>query len=884
MKDDKIVHDSVSAELEKSKMEEIPAEKDRVKKSSLFEKDPGFNLWWVVLYLGLIAGFAVLGAYTGLFVARYKILDVEQAVANHKQSITTTILDGGGQKAFAELAEERRILLSKDEIPANFINAAVSIEDREFFKHPGVDLLGISRAFWVNLTKGRVVQGGSTISQQLIKNLFLSSEQSYTRKIKEAILALQLEAKYTKEEIFAFYCNTIYLGHNRNGLEAASRYYFGVHASEMSLQQAAMLAGIIRGPEIYTPIKHPDRALRRRNLVLEKMAENGFITARQLKEAKEAPLGLRERTREKEVGEFYKEEVRRFLVQKYGREQTLGGGLNVYTTIETRLQAAAEDALRQGLMEGAKRQKMRPISENVLAEGHTVEAYFHPDWNEPLQEGRYITALITNITRNEKNTKAKDTVTVRIGQHTATFDRTNVPTRMLTREENDNLGKVFKVGDLLPVEIQKLKITEIAAEEKEKTPEEKLSDGAETELQGQDSDPKAVEVKVEIQRISISQKPTTAAALVAIEAQTGRVLAMVGGYDITESQFNNATQAVRQPGSAFKPFIACAAIENNKATLGSTIFDEPTVFDDPGAPELYEPANYHNEYVGITTVRDLLEKSRNVPAVKLMLHTGIKETVEVLSRLGLKNMPTHFSLALGSEGVTLMDIVAAYSVFPNQGVVIKPHLISRVEDARGNILFQDRSRPQTALKPSTAFLVTQALIGVFERGTAKGAKWIMDQNLIPLGGKTGTTDDYRNAWFLGFSPQIVCGVWVGNSDFKPIGNGETGAITALPIWERFMSAALEDPKWREIKDYQIPPNVQAVQIDRRNGLLASHYTPTEEIIIEFFIRGTEPSRSTTYEDDYNLRIAQPHLMEKKVDITFDGDSRVSPKDVYDIDY
>lgn len=854
-------------ELEGLDEEEQKASDSTEKESSgrkpvnTFERtDKPFNYWWLVIYAGIIAFFAVLGAYAGLFIARVEILDVEEEVTNYQQKITTRVLDRSGGITLGELAEEKRVLIPYSQISPLFINALISVEDQDFLNHQGVDLMGIARAFLVNISKGEIVQGGSTITQQLVKTLFLDPSKTITRKIREAVLAMQLEAKYTKEEILAFYCNTVYFGFQRYGLEAAARFYYGKSAIELDLNQAATLAGLIRNAMYYTPLRHPERARTRRDLVLDRMVDTGTISAETAESVKAEPIRLYERSSGKRIGAYPFEEVRRFMVEQYGKEQTLTGGYTVKSTVDLRMQRAAERALRRGLLTLSMRQYIRPATRNLVEEEIDIEEAWLAGWDDPFGKGDFLQAIVTKV----ENT----VVTMRIANSEFTIGRNDIPSRMLTAAARNNLPKYFNIGDVFPVRVEEIKIEEIEAEPVAES-------GA-----GTDAEPETRIIQ-NVTHATLAQEPTALGALVAMEAQTGKILAMVGGYDFDKSQFNNAVQAQRQTGSAFKPFVVAAALEYNRATLASTIFDEPTVFDDPQAPEIYEPSNYKHEYVGITTVRSTLERSRNIPAIKLMLHTGIDETISVAKNAGIPgDLPPIYSLALGSVETPLVEMVGAYSVFPNQGVAVEPYLIERIEDPKGIEVFTGESQPRTAISPTAAFLTTQAMIGVFERGTASGAAGLIHKYGVPLGGKTGTTDEYTDAWFIGFSPQIVCGVWVGNDEKVSLGNDESGAVAALPIWEEFMEIALQDEEFRTIRTYEMPPDVIAFQIDRRNGLLPSVYTPQSEIIVEFFRRGTEPTRQTTYDDDYNLRITPIRLMEKRVDISFENDDRVIPRELF----
>lgn len=833
-----------------------------------------FKPWFLVSYLGIVVAFAIGGAVVGQLVAQWAHVDIEEAVRNHRQNITSEIYDitltdamlaeksgeelesinVDGRHTIGELAEEKRILISYEQIPAHFINGLITAEDKDFRRHQGVDIFGISRALWANLASGKVVQGGSTITQQLIKNLFLSPEQTYSRKIKEALLALQLEARYTKEEILTFYCNTVYFGHNRYGLEAASRYYFEKNCEDLNLQECALLAAIIRAPEVYTPYRNLIKAKGRRDMVLERMAEFGHISGEESEAAINAPILLRDRSGGGQLGAYMIEEVRQWLVERFGEQKTKGEGLRVYTTMDRRLQTTAERALRDGLYELSMRQPLgmrpgpdgelvpSPATFNLVDNNLYPEEYFHPDWKEPLVEKGFVHAVVTAV--------EKDEVTLRIGRSIIKANNKSIPTKLATREQQSDLSSFLRVGDVVPVRIDKGVL------------EEGEQEGG---------------VLKEVTAVMLSQEPYTQAALVAIEVGTGRVLAMVGGFDFNISKWNAAVQAKRQTGSAFKPIVLASALEHNKVTLATTIFDEPTDFDDPNIPEMYEPDNYKHEYIGVTTVRDLIEKSRNIPAIKLMIYSGIDNTIATAKKMGVdEELPKILSLALGSIEMSLIDLTAVYSVFPNQGVAVEPYFIETVVGHDGEVLFRHSPNTREAISHTTAFLATQAMIGVVERGTGASALRIARQWGIPLAGKTGTTDDYTDAWFVGFSPQIVCGVWVGNDEKVTIGDDESGARAALPIWRRFMSAVLEDEQWRRVGGYKSPMSVRAREIDRRIGLLASNLTPEDQRIFEWFRKGSEPINSTTYQDDLNLR-KDWRAMEKTVNIRFENDPIVKPR-------
>jgi len=760
------------------------------------------------LFLAVILGTAILGILTGYFFSTYKNVVRITALENYQPNIITTIYAASGE-ILDEFSIEKRITVRYQDIPPKLIEAFIAVEDRRFYRHVGFDPLRIVKVALVNLMAWRSVQGASTITQQLTRSLFLTPEVSYKRKIKEALYAIQVENHYTKEKILELYFNQIGLGHNRYGVEAASQFYFNKHAWELTLEECALLASIPKSPSNYSPIKHPDRVLRRRNLVLDLMVREGFISIEEAEEAKRKPIALRQETSHRSIAPYFVEEVRKYLENSYGRKETYQNGLKVYTTIDLRMQKAAQDALRKGLRELDKREGFRGIKEKVLEEeGSSLETYQHPDWAKQFNVGDIVTGLIIEV--NSQGAVA------RFGEYTAKVGNYEI------RWSGKRPSQIFKVGDLAPFQI--LSIND-----------------------------KGKELKV-----SLEQEPLVNGALIAIEVGTGAIKTMVGGYDFNQSKFNRSMQAKRQTGSAFKPFVYTTALEKG-FTASTTIFDEPTTFYDPYTELPYEPENYYREYYGVTTLRGAIEQSLNVSTVKLQQTIGVDEVVKYARRMGIKSpLYPYLSLALGSCEATLTEMTAAFSVFPNQGVLVEPFFIGKITDREGKVIYEHQPAAQEVLSPETSFLMINLMQGITERGTAAKAKSLGR----PVAGKTGTTDKHTDAWFIGFNPSLACGVWVGFDVKKSLGAGETGARAALPIWIDFFQEVLKD---KPVEYFPIPSNIVFRRIDRKTGLLATPICPPEDVILEAFLQGSEPVNFCSEEIHRNLMLPY-HFQQKWTDI------------------
>lgn len=697
----------------------------------------------VVQHAGLVALFvaaAIAGTVTGVVFAFTGDLPQISALDDYSPSTITRLYDRNGE-VIAEYAVERRTVVDYDDIPEHFRNAVVAVEDHTFFRHVGLNVPRMVLALARDIASRGRVPGGSTITQQLARNLFASDigfthgDTSWERKVKESLVAIQIEKRYTKEEIFTMYCNQIYWGHGAYGVQAAARVYFGKPVNELSLEEAAMLAGIIQGNVRQSPYVNMEAALRRRNYALTRMAEEHFITEAQAEDAKQTPIVTGgEPNRAPSVAPYFVEEVRKHLEARYGAKALYENGLQVRTTLDAKLQEAANRALDEGLRRIDRRRGWRAPSRNVLAEEQTLDGFSLARWNRRIDTGDILPVVVTDVGA---------AITVRAGALTGTIARTGYAWT------GKRPAQLVKRGDLVDARIETL-----------------------------DAAARTFTARLE-------QPPLVQGAMIAIDNRSGRVLAMVGGSSFERSEFNRATQAQRQVGSAFKPFVYAAAIDRGY-TAASIIVDEPVTF--PTRPEAYSPNNYDREFRGPMTLRRALELSRNIPAVKLMDTLGPQQVAQYARRMGITSpIPPYLPVALGAAEASLIEMSSAYSAFPNQGVRMTPFLIEQVADREGNLLEETRPEPNDALRADTAFVMTSILRGVVQRGTATAAA-ALDW---PIGGKTGTTDDYTDAWFIGFDPDITVGVWIGLDEKKPIGYAQTGTTAALPIWIDIMKPWVE---------------------------------------------------------------------------------------------
>ncbi len=689
------------------------------------------------LFAFLVVLSAAVGAAAGLLLVYSTDLPQVEELERYRPSSVTELYDGQG-RVIGTFALQRRVIAGYDDYPEVLRNALVSIEDKDFYKHSGINVWRIVGAAYRDIESGGKVQGASTLTMQLARNLFLSPDRSFYRKVQEALLAIQMERRFTKPQIFTLYANQIFLGHGAYGYEAASEYYFSKPAKQLKLEEAALLAGLPKAPQYYSPINHPERALKRRNLVLNAMLEDGKITAAQAAEAKSTLIVLNLQKDPNSLAPCYVEEIRRYLEAKYGSDQVHEGGLRVYTSLDTDLQRAARQALLDGLAAYERRHGWRDKLPNVIAEGGTIDKYVDPDWDEEPEINGYMHALVTAVSASASE--------IRFGSRKATLGQPDAAWTKL------KLAEILHEGDIVYLKVLALEAGGKA-------------------------------------RVTLEQDSGTEGALVAIDNATGEIKAMIGGRDFNLSKFNRATQALRQVGSSFKPYVYTAVIDQG-GEPDDTILDAPVTFHTVSGP--YSPHNYDAKFEGTITLRRALAQSRNIPALKLADRIGIKTVIDYAHRFGItSNIPAYLPVALGSAEITPLEQTSAFSVFPNDGVRVAPRYITKVTDYEGRILEEDYSDIKDVISSRTARIMTSMLREVVLHGTAAAAAKMP----YPLAGKTGTTNDFTDAWFVGFSPSLTCGVWIGYDEKKSLGEKETGARAALPVWIQFMNIALagKDP-------------------------------------------------------------------------------------------
>jgi penicillin-binding protein 1A len=678
---------------------------------------------------------AIAGSLAGLGLVYSVDLPQIHDLERYRPSTTTELYDVKG-RAFGSFALERRILINYEDFSPVLREAVISIEDKNFESHWGINVFRVAGALWHDIvSKGRA-QGASTLTMQLARNLFLSSERTTARKVQEAYLSIQIERSFTKEQIFTLYGNQIYLGHGMYGFEAASEFYFSKHASELNLTEAALLAGLPKGPVAYSPLLNPEKALRRRNLVLTEMEEDKKITHPQAEAARAMPLGLHIAQPEMSVAPWFIEEVRRELEKQFGSEEVHQDGLRVETTLDLDLQQVANHAVQDGVAAYEHRRGWKGASVNVIAQGIDPETYKHADWALRAKPGDYVHALVTSVLPLE--------IRARVGNLSVVM--TPEDWKWTGQAHGDEL---VKTGDVIYVHLA-------------------------------EKDGKWV-MEGTARKAALEQDSGAQGALMAIDNTSGDVLAMVGGRDYALSQFNRATQSERQTGSSFKPYVYTAAME-------AGIKPDDIIVDAPVSFGGYTPHNYENDFKGAMTVQNAFAESRNIPALKLAARVGIHTVIDTAHRFGVtSNIPAYLPVALGAAEITLEEQVASYSVFPNDGIRVTPRLVRKVENADGITLEDQAPEVKEVTSQQTAREMMRLLKQVIAPGGTGGAAAALKH---PLGGKTGTTSDYTDAWFLGFSPSVTCGVWVGFDSRQSLGEKETGARAALPIWITFMKAAI----------------------------------------------------------------------------------------------
>jgi penicillin-binding protein 1A len=736
---------------------------------------------------------AMLGTLSGVLFAYAGDLPQVSALDDYTPSTITRVYAADGQ-VIGEFATQRRVIISYDDINPLLRQAIIATEDAEFDRHFGVNIWRIFVAAVTDIMERRRAQGASTLTQQLARNLRdhfgLTNEKSFERKIKEAILAIQIEKRYTKKEIFTIYCNQMYLGHGAYGVEAASRLYFNKTTKQLTLEEAALIAGLFQLPERQSPFVDTKRATQRRNVVLQRMADERYLTHSQADAAKQKPIVTRGQPNQPPgIAPFFVEEVRKHLEREYGAKVLYENGLSVTTTLDVRLQNAANGAIERGLRRYDKRHGYRRAKRNVLAEGQTIESFKDDRWARPIAPGDVVPAVVATIGKPATTGAAR----LRIGPYQAELTREG-----FTWTRRTTAADLFKPGDLIEVQISK------------------------------------VDEATHTATVTLEQTPLAEAAIVAIDNRSGQIKAMVGGWSFNRSKFNRAVQAYRQLGSTFKPIVYTAAIDRGY-TPSSILIDSPVSYP-AGNGQIYSPHDYDHKFEGEITLRHALEESRNIPAIRMMDVLGPKNVLAYAKRFGFEeDFPPYLPIALGAGDGTLLEVTSAYTVFPNQGVRMKPFSVLKVLDRDRNLLEENRAEPADVISADTAFVMTNLLRGVVLRGTAQAAASID----WPLAGKTGTVDDNTDAWFIGFDPDLTVGVWIGFDEKKSLGGLEQGAVAALPIWTDFMKAYIDGrPDKDQPPAFSAPGNIVFLTVDKSNGIVLPPDTPGG--ISEAFISGTQP--------------------------------------------
>ncbi len=745
------------------------------------------------LIIVLAALSIVLGISAGSYLAVSRGIPSIEEMKQYRPSSGTKIF-ADDDVLIGELKAEKGIFVTIDRIPENMVNAVIAVEDSRFWKHKGIDYIAIARALMKDIIHVGFREGGSTITQQLAKVMFLSPEKTFKRKIREAALAVKIEKNLTKKEILELYLNKVYFGHGAYGVEMASKVYFGKTVKNITLSEAALIAGLTKAPLIYSPYNDLTKAKERQHIVLTRMESEGYIKKSEMENAMRQPLYLSSARKGMEANNYFIDHIRKYLEQQYGVETVYKGDIRVYTTLDRKAQSSAARAVQAGLKELDKRRGWRgPVD-------HKKDVDFEKEMETKdttslavANPGDISSGLVLKVSSKEALIKTRGI----IGK--LRIEDARWASRVIDRQKGTvKILKDFSLSQILtPGDIIKVSIKSVSA--------------------------KAVQLTLE-------QEPNAEAALVALEPDTGFIRAMIGGYDYIRGEYNRALYAKRQPGSAFKPVIYAAALASG-FTPASIIMDEPVTY--PGGDRgNWTPENYDHKFYGPTTLREALTYSRNVVTVKLVDEVGINNVIDFAGSIGVSgDMPRDLTIALGSLSVTPIELALCYSVFAGEGMKVKPIAIKYITDSKGRIIESSEPEAEEVMSPQTAFQITSMMKDVVEYGTGWRAKALGR----PVAGKTGTTNDYRDAWFVGYTPRIVAAVWVGFDNMIPLGAQETGARAASPIWVSFMKDfASGDPE-----DFPVPEGIVSYIIDPETGLLARDESTG---IKEYFREGTEPKQ------------------------------------------
>ncbi len=709
-------------------------------------------LWGI--YGVLLVGFALAGLLGGMLLGYSIDLPRVEELQQVRPNVISYVYADDGE-VVGQFALEKRILVTYDQIPETLKHAILAAEDSSFFQHPGIDFRRAMITAVRNVLFGER-KGASTLTMQLCKLRFTSSEKKWERKIKDILFAIETEKKFSKEQIFTLYFNQIYMGHGIYGIAAAADYYFGKTLDELSVSECALLAGVLNAPSRYSPILYPERALQRRAYTLRRMRAEGYIDDKTLAECLQEPLPALGKS-DRETAPYFVEWVRQHLERNYSAEKIWQGGLKIYTTLDYKTQVAAQEALRAGLLNYDKQYRRWPgAPENILKSGRDLKTYTHPDWREIFHEEQIVHGLVLSSDDNS--------AVVKLGSYTATLGPKETA---WTRKKK--VSEALQPGDVALFRLEKI-------------------------------DRQAKVIEATLERI-----PEVQGAFLVLDNKTGAIRAMVGGFDFQYSKFNRATQALRQPGSIFKPFTYVVAMEEGKSPK-DLLLDAPVNFvDDLGRP--YEPKNSDGEFKGLIPLEQALAESRNVPTIRLANALGIRKVIAMANRFGIDR---HFipvlPMALGAGELTLQEITSAFSVFGNKGVRAKPYFLRRVEDYNGSTLEENQPEFEQVLAPTVCSKMLYLLRQVVLRGTAARANAVGR----PVAGKTGTTNEATDTWFVGFTPQITAGVWVGFDEKKSLGEKAFGSNIALPIWVDFMQRISKDLPIEDFTDVYQPSPLELV--------------------------------------------------------------------------
>lgn len=698
-----------------------------------------------------------------------KNLPPVKSLRNYRPPTVTTMYGIDGS-IIGEFYHERRYVVPLEGIPLHVRKAFLAAEDARFYEHPGVDIWSIVRAAMVNVRAGAIVQGGSTITQQVVKALLLSPERTLERKIREAVLAYKIDRFLSKDEIFNIYLNHVYFGAGAYGVEAAARTYFEKHVQDLSIAEAAMLAGLPKAPSRFNPFENLESAKRRQRYVLKRMAEEHFISEQDAEKALQEPLVLKNREEQYSYPlNYFVEEVRKYLVEKLGEKTFYEEGLQVYTSLDPDTQKIAEEALKEGLSTYDRRHGYR----GPIATGLSFDEYVSRFTDNSIEwkSGEVTKAYVVDV--DTKNLMFQ----LSIGK---------TATARLPKEGWKWTGKSFQS---LRASLPKGSVIEVRL----------LNSIGEHEW-----------------TVKLEQNPEVEGAFICVDPHSGEVFCMVGGKNFLESQFNRVTQMKRQPGSAFKPIVYAAAIDHG-FTEASIVEDTPFVRPGAGQDDLWKPGNFDGKFMGPIILRDAVAYSRNVVAVKVLASVGIRHVIELSRKLGItSDLTPTLSLALGASGLSLWELSQAYATFANGGEKVDFHYITRIVNRDGNTIFERMTQTERVLSPETAYIITDMLKSVVQSGTGRYASRLG----YPAAGKTGTTNDFRDAWFIAYTPDLLAAVWVGYDDFnRSLGRNETGGRVSCPIWTSFMQ------RWYDLKkipprDFPVPPDVVFAKIDLEKGTLA----------------------------------------------------------------